>query len=186
MSGTVEQVDATDCKSTDSGHDQSSLAARLEGDGLSRDAKLAINRALKHRRTSRPKGSIERRSPLRLKPRARTQLDLQEEHLAALLKAKEAASRLPKQSAYARHRLACIEKALSLLNMQRYGPCQRALYQSRESTCRGTASPLPCISRRSLLAHRQCRRVLTGEERLCCRSTAQEQQLALLLEDLNL
>ncbi len=119
MSSTVEQTHATNCEPTDSGPDQSSLAVSLEGDGLSTDAKLAINKLLKQRRSSRQKGSIERRSPLRLKPRARTQLDLQEEHLAALLKAKEGASRLPKQSAYAKHRLACIEKAFSLLDMQR-------------------------------------------------------------------
>lgn len=119
MSGIGEQAHAGDCEPAESGHDLSSLALSLEGDGLATDAKLAINKAVRQRRASRQKGSIEKRLPLRLKPRARTLLDLHEDHLAALLKAKEAASRLPKQSSYARHRMACLEKALSLLNMQR-------------------------------------------------------------------
>ena len=119
MSSTVDQAYAETCDSIDSGHDQSSLPGNIEGDGLSTDAKLAINKALRQRKACRQKSSLEKRSPLRLKPRAKTQLDLQEEHLSALLQAKEAASRLPKQSSYAKHRMACIEKALSLLNMQR-------------------------------------------------------------------
>ena len=119
MSSTVKPAHDGDRRSPDSEYDQASVRVSLEGEDLSTDAELAVNKALRKRRTSRQKGSTERRPPLRLKTRAKTQLDLQEEHLAALLQAKDAASCLPKQSAYARHRRACIEKALSLLNMQR-------------------------------------------------------------------
>ena len=119
MSSTEKPAHDGDRGSIDAGHDHSSVALSLEIDALSTDAKLAINKAIRQKRVSRQKGSIERRPPLRLKTRARTQLDLQEDHLAALLQAKEAAGSLPKQSSYARHRKACIEKALSLLNMQR-------------------------------------------------------------------
>ena len=87
--------------------------------GLPSGASLAINRALKQRRSAKQKSSIERKAPLKLSIQAKTQIDLQREHLTALLQAKEAASRLPKQSMYARHRMACIEKALFLLQNDR-------------------------------------------------------------------
>ena len=87
--------------------------------GLPSGASLAISRALKQRRSAKQKGSIERKAPLKLSIQAKTQIDLQKEHLTALLQAKEATSRLPKQSMYARHRMACIEKALFLLQNDR-------------------------------------------------------------------
>lgn len=96
------------------------LPVEHQAGGLTAEDSLAIKKALRHRRTAKHKSSIERKSPLGLKPRAKTQLDLQAEKLEALLQAKEAISRLPKQSSYAKHRMACIQKALSLLDMQRY------------------------------------------------------------------
>lgn len=119
MSGTGEGVHASDIV-TDIEHEQSCSPLGPEGDYLPTDAQLAISKSLKQRRAARQKNSIDRRSLLQIKPRARTQLDLQGEHLSALLQAQEAARRLPKQSAYAKHRLACIEKARSLLESQRY------------------------------------------------------------------
>ena len=119
MSGTGVGVHASDIV-TEIEHEQSCSPVGPEGDCLPTDAQMAISKSLKQRRAARQKSSIDRRSLLQVKPRAKTQLDLQGEHLSTLLQAKEAARRLPKQSSYAKHRLACIEKALSLLEIQRY------------------------------------------------------------------
>jgi hypothetical protein len=120
MSGPPRQTGVSVAESNSTRHDPLGLPVEPQAGGLTAEDSLAVNKALKHRRTAKQKSSIERKSPLGLKPRAKTQLDLQAEKLEALLQAKEATSRLPKQSSYAKHRMACIQKALSLLDMQRY------------------------------------------------------------------
>lgn len=118
MSGTGRQAPNDGLDDGDVEHPLLSSPLNNEVEDISIEASLAINKGLKHRR-AKQKGSIDRKSPLGLKRRAKTQLDLQGEHLSALLQAKEAVSRLPKQSSYAKHRMACIDKALSLLETQR-------------------------------------------------------------------
>ena len=78
----------------------------------------AIRTQLRKKRAGAAKQSLTRRAPLRTASTSRTAAGAGD-HRAELLAALEAAKRLPQRSAYARHRRACLEKALQLLDLER-------------------------------------------------------------------
>lgn len=78
----------------------------------------AVGTQLRKRRASAAKQSLTRRAPLRTTSACRTAASAGDRR-AELLAALEAAERLPLRSAYARHRRACLEKALQLLDLER-------------------------------------------------------------------
>ena len=78
----------------------------------------AIRAQLRKKHASAAKQSLTRRVPLRNASTCRTAAGAGDRR-AELLAALEAARRLPLRSAYARHRRACLEKALQLLDLER-------------------------------------------------------------------
>ena len=84
------------------------------------EALIAASQLQKRKRAT-AKRAITRNSPLkdRHKERPSTQAERDSETRAAILDAQAAAEKLPANSAYARHRRACLSKALQLLDMRR-------------------------------------------------------------------
>ncbi len=84
------------------------------------EALIAASQLQKRRRAA-AKRSITKSSPLkdRRKERPSTQAERDSETRAAILEAQAATDKLPANSAYARHRRACLSKALQLLDMRR-------------------------------------------------------------------
>ena len=103
--------------------DADKLTART-GSGSNCDEPLsdtdawAIRTQLRKKHTIAVKQSIARRAPLRTASTFRTAAGAGDRR-AELLAALKAAERLPLRSAYARHRRACLEKALQLLDLER-------------------------------------------------------------------
>lgn len=96
--------------------------------GLEQEALIAASSQLQKRRRAAAKKAITRNTPLkdRRKERASTQAERDRETRAAILEAQAATDKLPANSAYARHRRACLSKALQLLDMRRHErPAQR-------------------------------------------------------------
>ena len=86
----------------------------------------AIRAQLRKKRAGAAKQSLARRAPLRTANTSRTAAGAGDRR-AELLAALEAAERLPLRSAYARHRRACLEKALQLLDLERCAAQARCL-----------------------------------------------------------
>ena len=94
-------------------------AARLDEDAL-----IAATPQLQKTRKASSKRTITRKGPLKDRQKGRrpsTEAEQDREARAAILEAQAAADKLPSNSAYARHRRACLSKALQLLDL-----CRRA------------------------------------------------------------
>ena len=79
----------------------------------------AIGTQLRKKRATAAKQSITRRVPLRTASACKEAAGGSSRRHTELLAALDAAKRLPVRSAYARHRRACLEKALQLLDCER-------------------------------------------------------------------
>lgn len=88
------------------------------GELLSTADARAIGSQLRKKRASAGKQSLARGAPLRINS-AYKKVAGAGDRRVELLTALDAAKRLPLRSAYARHRRACMEKALQLLDCER-------------------------------------------------------------------
>lgn len=115
-------------------HDVDRTAIGHEVGGSSSDAAFDAacladaNHQLRGRKKAASKRSIVRNTPLGVLKKTRSTPKIEDYHNARtmILISQAAVEKLPRNSAYARHRKACLGKALMLLDSQRSGMCSTA------------------------------------------------------------